>query len=104
MIRVRGQKVTIEIPRTGSEPWIHVIVQRIEEFDDGRVNVVDRWDTFNKRFSDVFGEMYPVPEGIKQNGVASIGDVGELIQTVVVMWLIERYDGVLDEKGNVVVG
>lgn len=104
MVKIRSSQITIEVPKEGAEPWIRVVVQRVEKNGD-IVNTVDRWDSFNKRMSDLAGEMYPMPPTVDcESGVFSFLDVGQAITTVVVMWLAERYNGTIDPvTGDVII-
>lgn len=103
MLKVRAQKVTIETPREGAEPWIRVIVQRVEKTGD-IVNTVDRWDSFNKRLSDVAAQAFPIPGSFRTHDETfiTVYDVATSISTVVIGWLLERYGGSVDAEGNVI--
>lgn len=102
MIKLRANKVVIETPKEGAEPWIHVFVQRVEKNGD-IYNVVDRWDNFNKRMSVVQTELMPVLNDYS-SGYMAVGHLGQQIALIVSMWLVERYGGNIDpETGDVVI-
>ena len=103
MVKVRSSQITIEVPKEGAEPWIRVVVQRVEKNGD-IVNTVDRWDSFNKRLSDVATQQYPIPASVNcESGVFSFVDVAQAITTVVVMWLAEKYNGTIQPNGDVII-
>lgn len=103
MRKVRASQVVIETPSEGAEPWILVKVQLIEKIN-GVVNTVDRYDSFNMRLSAVAAEIFPAPESLQAHdpSVISVLDVAASISTVVVGWLAKRYNGTIDESGNVI--
>lgn len=80
-------------------------MQRVEK-NGTIVNVVDRWDSFNKRLSDVATETYPIPATVDCNqGLFTFLDVAGSISTVVILWLAERYNGNIDpQTGDVHIG
>jgi hypothetical protein len=101
MIRVRAQQILIETPKADAEPWIRIIVQRVEELN-GIVNTVDRWDTFNARLSDVSDQTFPIPFDVSNN-TFKIGDMAHMLTLIVMNWLAVQYGGTIDEEGNVIV-
>jgi hypothetical protein len=103
VIKVRSQQITIEVPKEGAEPWVRIVVQRVERNGD-IVNTVDRWDSFNKRLSDVVAEQFPIPESINcETGTFTFVDVASAITTVVIVWLAQRYNGMIQPNGDVII-
>jgi len=103
--KVRAQQIIIDIPRTDSEPWIRVVVQRVE-LDDNHVeiNVVDRWDSFNKRLSQVALEINKYTEVIPVIiGEISLYGLSDGIKEAVTSWLVENYNGILSDNGEVII-
>lgn len=100
MIKVRAQQMTIETPLEGADPWIRVIVQRVEKNGD-IVNTVDRWDSFNKRLSEVALQEVPFPHSA--SNVFTIYEISQQIIATVCVWLMERYGGTMDAQGNVII-
>ncbi len=102
-VKIRSSQITIDSPTEGAEPWVRIAVQRIERNGD-IVNVVDRWDSFNVRFSDIATEMYPIPQSVNcGSGMFTFADVGQAITTVVIIWLAERYNGTIQANGDVLI-
>lgn len=102
MIKVRANKISIERPKEDSEAWIRVDVQRIEKYGE-IYNTVDRWDSFNKRMSDVYADQYPNPIDFS-SGMFSVADIATHITIVVSSWLAEKYNGTIDpENGDIVI-
>ena len=93
----------IEMPKDGDEPWIRISVQRIESNGD-IYNVIERWDSFHKRFSEVAGVSYPSVTG-PSDGFFTVAHVAAEISYVVKLWLAEKYTGVIDSTtGDVIIG
>lgn len=105
MIKVRASKILIEIPKEGAEPWISITVERIEHNGD-IVNTVSNYDRFNRRSSDLAKTRYGPENGFApsthiDDGTFSFEDVSNMISIIVIGWLVERYNGTVDEHGNV---
>jgi hypothetical protein len=102
MVKVRANRITIETPKEGDEPWIRVEVQRVEK-GDNIYNVVDRWDSFNERMSKVGAETCPILMD-PTAGVCTVYDIGIHLAYVISMWLVERYNGKFDpQTGDVII-
>lgn len=103
MVKVRPQQLTIDVPRQWGEPWVNVVVQRIEE--NGKiVNTVDRWDSFTVRLSDAGEHPFPLPASVNcEDRTYTVAAVGEAITTVALAWLAERYNGRMVPPGEVII-
>ncbi len=103
MIKVRASHITIEVPKEGAEPWISVMVQRIES--NGKiVNTVDNYDRFNKRMSVVAFDIYTLPPQYAIAGDQfSLVNISAMINIVVLNWLCVRYDGTVNSNGDVII-
>lgn len=103
--RLRAQQIVIDIPRTDSEPWIKVTVQRVEQDDTGfELNVVDRWGSINKQLSDVALEVNKYTEVLPlESGDISVYGLSDGIRSVVVRWIAEKYNGTISPNGDVIV-
>ncbi len=103
MVKLRPQKITLDIPEEWGEPWINIVVQRIERNGD-IVNTVDRWDSFTFRLQDVADLEYPIPQSIDfDSGVFCTRSLGEAITTVALIWIADKYGGQLRPPGEVVI-
>jgi hypothetical protein len=101
MIRLRAQQILIETPTPDSEPWIRLVVQRVEE-KDGLVNTVDRWDTIHNRLSVVADQAFPIVTDIS-NDTFTVGDLAKSLELIVINWLAVQYAGVIDENNYVII-
>lgn len=103
-IRLRAQKISIDAPRSAADPWVHVIVQRVElDAEGNEINVVDRWGTLSKSLPAAYEEIHSfvepcpnVPEG-QISGAA----VGEAIKNFTAHWIASQYNGVIQPNGDV---
>lgn len=67
------------------------------------MNVVDRWDMINKRFSDVALQVEPyfepAPNILNQISVFGVADA---IKNIATTWIIEKHGGTLNENGDII--
>ena len=82
----------MEIPRLGSEPWIHITVQRLAVVDGEITDVVDRWGSVHKKLSDVALEHHefsdPVP---RPDNTISVAGMAIAIEHVAKDWIADKY-------------
>ena len=104
MIKLRTQQIIIEMPRTDSEPWIHIVIQRIDVSETGvESNVIDRWDQINKRLSEVALQVEPYFEVVPwEVGQISVFGVADAIKNIATTWIIEKHGGALNSNGDVI--
>lgn len=104
MFRLRAQQIIIDLPRVNSEPWVNVIVQRVELDEEGRDdNVVDRWGSLNKRLSEFALDTYAYFEAIPvESGRISGYAMSDAVAQAVIQWMAEKYNGTIID-GNVLV-
>jgi len=100
MPRIRAQQITIDIPRTNSEPWINIVVQLVE--DDG--GIVDRYDFSHRALGKVATEIVTFTDPVlqKQTSVSVYG-LAEAIKEAVVHWLVADHNGTYLD-GNINLG
>lgn len=104
MIKLRTQQIIIDMPRSISEPWMNLVVQRIDLSPDGSVelNVVDRWGTINKKLSDVALEVNSYFEVLPLNsGEITVFGLADGIKSVATKWIVEKYGGTIQPNGDV---
>lgn len=95
-IKLRANKVSIETPTEGAEPWVFLEIQRIETDEDtGIVNTVSRWDTFNMRMSDVATDSHPLLFD-PSSGTMTVQDLAIELTYVFATWIRDKYNGTLD--------
>lgn len=89
MPRLRAQKVAIDIPRSQSEPWIAVTVQKI----DGS-HVIDRFDETHRQLSKVASEMITITDPVTGQPVTiSVAGMAAAVKAGVYAWMIEDHGG-----------
>lgn len=102
--RIRIQQIIIDIPKEGSEPWINVAIQLLEIDDEGMVlNTVHKWQTVNKKLSDVYGSKstYSDPYFSKIDEPISTAGVADGITKMVRQWIADKFDSVVDSDGYI---
>lgn len=100
IVKLRAQKIEMEMPKEGSEPRIRIIVQRIEKHDNGAINTIDMWDNIYARLGEIQDERHPIVTDISQ-GTFSVGDLATTLSYVVMRWLCDTYGANIDENGDV---
>lgn len=92
------------MPRTTSEPFINVTVQRIElDVEGNEINVVDRWGYVYKRLSLVAMDIVPYFEYAPNIvNMISIFGIADAIKETATAWIIEKYGGVQQPNGDVI--
>ena len=105
LTKLRAQKITIEIPRRDAEPWVHVTVQRVEMDDDlNELNVVDRWDTFSLRFSEVATNIKTFSDPVLgTGGNISTAGIANALTTAVIQWMMDIHGGEVIENGDLII-
>ena len=104
-IKLRTQQIIIDIPRTDSEPWMLIVIQRVEMNESGvEINVADRWDSINKRLGDVaeLVKEYTEPVTPIAPGFISMLGLADAIKVTATSWILEKWGGTLNENGDVV--
>lgn len=102
--RLRTQQIIIDLPRSSSEPWINLVVQRVELDDSGNeINVVDRWGSVNKRLSLVASEISNYTEIVPELNDKSISVYGisSAMTCIAVNWIVEKYGGTITSNGDI---
>lgn len=103
MIKVRASSIKIEVPKERAEPWVSVMVQRVEQ-NGSIINTIDNYDRFNKRMTGVESDTYQSGAvSSTADGKFAFSDVATMLNIVVINWLAERYNGSIDTEGNVVI-
>tara|TARA_R110000851_G_C13102760_1_gene569228 strand:- start:11909 stop:12226 length:318 start_codon:yes stop_codon:yes gene_type:complete len=103
MIKLRTQHILIEMPRTDSEPFIHVTVQRIELDVNGvEINVVDRFGHVYKPLSTVALEVVKYYEPVPcEADCISVFGIADGIKSIATKWIIEKYGGIEQPNGDI---
>jgi len=91
MPRLRAQKVAIDIPRSQSEPWVAVTVQKV----DGE-HVIDRVSQSHRQLSDVATELITINDPVTgQDVTISVAGMAAAVKAGVYAWMIEDHGGEL---------
>ena len=103
--RIRSQQIYIDLPTPDSEPWINIIVQRVEMSDDYEtMNVVDRWDQVNERLSDIITETYQYSDPVTSTPWhISTAGLADAITKLATKLIISKCGGYVDDKGYIII-
>lgn len=102
--KLRAQQITIDIPRSTSEPWVLITVQRVELNPDGSdLHVIDRWGTVNQKLANRYFDILPVHDPIDPGyDFISVAGIASAIKVAAVLWIQEKYGGTVDAEGNLI--
>jgi hypothetical protein len=103
--RLRTQQIYIDLPTPESEPWLNIIVQRVEMDDNYQTkNIVDRWGAVNERLSKIAMNVYPYTDLLQPpQGYISVAGLGEALTIAAMDLIIKKYGGTIDEHGFIMV-
>jgi len=95
---LRTQQLFIDLPTPGSEPWVNIIVQRVEYDDQLQpMNVVDRWGQVNARLSSIALNPYPLNDPVQPAaGMISAAGIAEALTMAAIDLIIKKYGGRYD--------
>ena len=98
MKKIRAQKIEIDMPKDGSEPWIRVIVQEIidDQNDNLPAQMIDRYAQMYRRLSKVQAQMVTFVDPLtQQEHTVSIAGIAVAMTVGVQEWLVEDHDGTI---------
>ena len=102
--KIRASKVTIEIPKEGSIPWIHITVQQVLRHDDGTLeNIIPRFDYLSYPLNEVGETIYPYQDPFfpPENQISGYGIAGAMTSLVITL-LIKEYGGSVNSDGDII--
>jgi len=104
MVVLRTQQITVDLPTIGADPWINVVVQRLE-VDDNFVpkNTIDRWGQFNVCVPKVLGKVYPLIDSLAPDGTISVLGIINSMYAAIIDMIIERYGGAYDATSGYII-
>ena len=104
--RLRTQQIIIDLPRTESEPWIHLIIQQVDTDEEtGKdINVVDRYGRVSKKLSEVATDIIPYEDAVvgHNDNLSTLG-LSHAITVMATTWIIGKYGGSVDDHGYIVI-
>lgn len=103
---LRTQQLYIDLPKPGAEPWVNLIIQRVEMSDDLTIvlNTVDRWGQVNARLSAIAPRIYLINDPFDPGcGYISAAGIAEALTAAAVELIIEKYGGTLDTETGLIV-
>jgi len=103
--RLRSQKLSIDLPTPDSEPWLSIIVQRVEMDDNYKtLNVVDNWGRVNVKLSTVMIDVYPLQDQVNPPpGYISVAGISYALTIAAMTEIIKKYGGYIDSNGFIIV-
>lgn len=95
---LRTQQLYIDMPVPGAEPWVNLIIQRVEMDDSYKVlNVVDRWGQVNARLSVIATQVYPLADPVPcPPGNISVAGIASALTTAAIDLIVQKYGGRFD--------
>ena len=103
---LRTQQIYIDLPVPGAEPWVNLIIQRVEMSDDFQqvLNTVDRWGQVSARVSAIALRTYPLIDPVHPPaGTISAAGIAESLTIAAIGLIIEKYGGVFDQATGFIV-
>lgn len=95
--KVRASKISIESPKPDSETWVHIeVAQLIYDDNNKLVNIIPRYDYISKPITELLKDTYSTGE-VKITGL----EVMQIITTVVITWMAEKYKVAPDSGGDI---
>lgn len=99
--QLRASKITIDLPKPGSEPWVQVIVQKVLRDNTYEVkNIIPRYDRISIPLSSVVGTSYPVDTN--SDSIITGAEIFNAIYTFVVSLMITKHGGTLNDKRDLI--
>lgn len=89
----RASKITIEVPKEHSEPWVHLTINKMFKDDEGNLtNEIPRFDYISKPLSQVATNMYEYLDPIQRQtfNISGYG-LAQAITSYVDKHLKEKY-------------
>lgn len=103
---LRTQQIYIDLPEPYAEPWINLIIQRVEMSDDFKsvLNTVGRWGQVSARVSAIATRTYPLVDPVRPPvGIISAAGIAESLTLAAIDLIIEKYGGTLDPGTGLIV-
>lgn len=103
--QVRVPQIVIDVPKSSSDPFIMMPVQRIVYDAQGNVTqTIPRSDRLYRQISKVATEMVTFTDPVTQQEITiSAAGAGAAITGFVAKWLAEHYDSTVDAQHRVMV-
>ena len=100
--QIRASKITIDLPKVGSMPWVQITVQKVlrDEKTYEIKNTLTRWEQFSIPLSEVMSKTLPV--STESNDVVTGGELFSSIYTLVILALQEKYGGTINENQDLI--
>ena len=102
-VQVRVHQIVIDTPRTESDPFISLMVQKKFINDEGEVTqTINRERQLYRQVSKTAAETIEFFDPVtQQSHVVSVAGIGMALESIVAKWLAEDHDSIVDENGKV---
>jgi len=103
--KLRASKITIETPSEGSVAWVHIQIQKVFKDNNGNTtNVIPRYDYISVPLHEIGMNFYNGFDPVTQenHNISGYGSA-DLISSIVIELMKEKYGGELDEVGNLII-
>ena len=103
--KLRASKISIETPKEGATTWVHITVQEVIKDDDGTLlNIIPRYDYISFPLENIGTISYDGVEPLTGEDLSVSGyGIASLITSIVTKTLVEKYDGTVNDDGDVVI-
>ena len=106
MIKLRTQKVEIDLPTEVSEVWVRAVLQEVmkdpETYDSGQM--VDRVGFVYRRESDFIMDFISVTDPVTQQPITASGaGIALLVKHIILKWIHEDKGGTVNEHGDLII-
>ena len=97
----RAQRLIIETPEPGSEPWIELTLQQVFLGENGRpLSIVPRYDRVYRRAQDIFAETITLQDPLtQQQAILTATGVFLGIELLATPWIEQHTGGVRGTSG-----
>ena len=104
-IKIRGQKISIDLPTEDAEPYAQVVVQKVVKNDRYvTTQLIDRWANTGRFVGDFALQTATIVDPITGANI-TISGLGAtmLIKAIVSQWLAADYQGQINDVGDVII-
>ena len=106
MIKLRAQKVEIDLPTEDSEVWIRVVLQEVmkdhETYKSGQI--IDRVGFVYRKQSDFIMDFISITDPVTQQPITASGAaIASLVKHIILKWIHKDKGGTINEHGDLII-
>ena len=105
-IKLRSQKIEIDLPKEDLPPWVHATIQRVVRDDEGKpLHTTDMVDHIYRELTSFGTDIKTVKDPVTGADINLSGyGLAEAVRVFVVDWIQEKHGGDINESGELIVG